>query len=413
MKLKTRFLLVAFGVIFFLIITPVLILFALGFKIDLKNRTVVKTGTIVVQTMPTRAQIFLDNFKQKGLSPSTIRFLLPKDYVIRVEKQDYQSWTKRLSVKSRLATWANQGREFITLFYTAPKFIKNFPAQFASISKEKKELLLVSNSKISLLDINSADLKSLTGIDIKIPITKISWQNGEDSFKYLSKLKTDNFSALQLNKIKKAETNGKISALILDGRLYYSGESLILNQITDKVADFTLENNNIWFIKDNVLQKYNADSATLETIIGNLPTATNTKIIRTSKYIFLQLDSALYMVNGPLQKIYDRVDDAYWVNEASELVMWNKNEIVLFDPQKLETNLILRSSSQVFTPQLNAYSGYLFFTNEGKIKALELDGRDHRNIYTIADAGESFVLSKDAKELFVQKNGQIEISEIR
>jgi hypothetical protein len=51
--------------------------------------------------------------------------------------------------------------------------------------------------------------------------------------------------------------------------------------------------------------------------------------------------------------------------------------------------------------------------NEGKIKAIELDGRDHRNIYTIADAGESFVLSKDSKELFVEKDKQIEVLEIR
>ena len=49
----------------------------------------------------------------------------------------------------------------------------------------------------------------------------------------------------------------------------------------------------------------------------------------------------------------------------------------------------------------------VFFENENKIKAIELDFRDHRNVYTIAPALEGFFLAKDGKHLFVFDEAKI------
>ena len=125
MRLKTRFSLIGVGIVLFLIATPLLVLYARGFKFDFNTRQIVKTGALVVKTEPTKADVFLNDKKQADPTPSTIRFLLPGDYTVRVEKSDYQPWTKRFSLRSQLVTWAAADRDTITLFYDRIKLSKS------------------------------------------------------------------------------------------------------------------------------------------------------------------------------------------------------------------------------------------------------------------------------------------------
>jgi len=273
MKLRNRLLLVGFGVVVFLIVTPALIMFARGFKFDLQSWQLIKTGTLVVRTEPEHATVFIDDKPQKNLTPLTIRFLLPGDYVIRIEKEGYSSWTKRLSIKSQLATWANANREFITLFLKQPQ-----PETQAEVPKNEA-----------------------------FPISE---------------------------------------GLIQAGQL-----------------SFTLQ------------------------------------------------DSILFRQNPGLEKIYEPVREAYWDDESKRIVLSNNNEILLLDPLNDSPDLILRSVSEIRNARLNWHTGYMFFQNEGRIKAIELDGRDHRNVYTITDAGVDFTIDEKGERLYVM--GQTEVKEYR
>lgn len=301
MKLRNRFSLVGLGVVIFLIITPVLVLFARGFQLDLKNRQFIKTGILVVATQPDKAQVVIDDKPFKRLTPSTVRFLLPGDYVVRVEKDGYFSWTKRLSIKSQFVTWANLNLEFITLFLKKPIEQSN-QVKLEDLKKESKEP------------------------------TQSTWQIKKD----------------QLMR------NGEI-------------------------------------------------------VIEQLPAHTQHQIIENGDYLLLLLDTTLYKLNGKLDKIYQPITSAYWDEPSSRLILANSNEILLFDPLAASPDLILRSISEIQNAQLNWHTGYVFFQNGGKIKAIELDGRDHRNVYTLVDAGKDFILDKEGRKLYVI--GETEIRE--
>src|SRR3989344_1915064 len=121
MRLRNRLLLIALGMVIFAIVTPALVLFARGYKYDFEENKIVKTGVLVVRTRPDQASVFLDDKLQPSTTPLNLRFLPPKDYLVRVEKDGYKPWSKRLPVKAEFVSWANLNREFLTLFFQKPE----------------------------------------------------------------------------------------------------------------------------------------------------------------------------------------------------------------------------------------------------------------------------------------------------
>ncbi|HTL39557.1 MAG TPA: PEGA domain-containing protein [Methylomirabilota bacterium] len=142
MTLRNRFALIITGIIIFAIATPILVLYARGFIYDWHTGKITKTGTLVVRTEPAKATVFLDDKQQKGTTPLNIRFLLPRDYEVRVEKENYQTWTKRLTVRSQFVTWANDNREALALFLTTPTLINTATIQpDVPITTTKQQIL--------------------------------------------------------------------------------------------------------------------------------------------------------------------------------------------------------------------------------------------------------------------------------
>ncbi len=329
MKLRNRFLLVGFGVLVFLIVTPILVIYARGFKIDWENRALVKTGALVIKTEPNKTDIYLDDEKLSSQSPANVRFLLPDDYSIRLEKEGYQSWTKRLTVKSQIVTWANNNRDFVTLFYKNPALENTWTGN--NIIATNNEIAFIENEQPTQINIENGETKKIDTLPSPITTT---------------------------------EPAEEISAL--------------LTSLNIPVPPFT-----------------------------------SSKIIRAGNQIYLILDQTLYLVNDSLEKIYSPVTNVVWHEDVRQLLFSNINEAYIYYTEFKDSDLILRSITPISNPVLNPVTGYLFFQNEGKIKAIELDDRDHRNIFTIADALEKFSISNDGKKLFVYSTTEIKQYTIR
>jgi hypothetical protein len=328
MKLRNRFLLVGFGVIAFLVVTPFIVLYARGFKIDWQNRSFVKTGAMVVRTEPEKAQIYLNDELSTSVTPTNLRFLLPGDYSIRLEKENYQSWTKRLSVRSQIVTWANSDRDFITMFLKNPIVENNWTG--SSVTVNDNEITFLENNQPTRIDV----------------------ENGS----------SDTISSLPTPPVEDT-----------------------VQQISDILTSVNIP----------------------------VPTFTSGEIIRAENQIYLILDQNLYLVNDHLEKIYGPVNFAHWNSQSKQLLYANDNEIYIYIADWKTSDLILRSITPVKNPILNIETGFVFFQNENKIKTIELDGRDHRNIFTLTDALNNFSLSEDGKSLFVFNDSDIKQYTIR
>lgn len=112
MTIKTRRFLSIFFIFLFCVLTPLIILYASGYELNLNYRILEKTGTIIIKTTPKNANISLSkiNYKeaastQNYLSPTRIEWLKPGEYNISIQFKNYYSYIKQVAVKANSAVY--------------------------------------------------------------------------------------------------------------------------------------------------------------------------------------------------------------------------------------------------------------------------------------------------------------------
>jgi hypothetical protein len=414
MTLKHRFSLIGAGLILFSLLGPFLILTALGYKLDTQNFKFLKTGSMVIKTEPKGAYINLNGDKTKHTSNATIRFLLPKDYQVMVWKEGYKPWSKRLAVESQLVTWGNLNRTFISLFLEDPKPVKEIKAQAVFNHPSKQSLYYIDENGaghfVDLKDGKSSNLGLNALWEIVRPYASFL---GPSSVYHLIHSKNIELDDSFLELLKKFETNDRYAAYLIGGNLTAVNMSGVKIFAKEDVSAFALEGHDLWFAQGKYLSRYNLESRETSVISDHLVRGNSTEIIRSNGQAFVITDHVLYKLSDSMERIYEPVTYAYWDNRASRLVYSNDNEVFLYDPGTLRSNLILRTSSLISNPVFNAETGFLFYQHEGKIKASELDERDHRNTYEFTESFLGFSLSDKGNYLYVLRPDGILMLEIR
>lgn len=79
-------------------------LYARGYRFDFQTLKFTPNGLLIIKSVPDGAQIFIDG-EFKTATNATIP-LPPETYDIRVEKEGYRSWTKRLTIEKEIVTEA-------------------------------------------------------------------------------------------------------------------------------------------------------------------------------------------------------------------------------------------------------------------------------------------------------------------
>lgn len=74
----------------------ILFLLAKGYRVNLTDQTISKTGAISVKTYPTNALLYIDN-KEMGRTPES-RVLETGNHSIRIEKEGYHFWEKDITI---------------------------------------------------------------------------------------------------------------------------------------------------------------------------------------------------------------------------------------------------------------------------------------------------------------------------
>ncbi len=85
-----------------LIFGAVAIFWARGFKLNIRDRTIDRTGLLVATSIPTGAEIYLDN-RLTSATNTNIAYLEPKTYRIRIQKDGFTTWEKDVEIRADLA----------------------------------------------------------------------------------------------------------------------------------------------------------------------------------------------------------------------------------------------------------------------------------------------------------------------
>jgi hypothetical protein len=100
----------------FLISAPVLIFYTSGYRFNPNKITIERNGTLIVDSVPRGATVFLNDQDIRDATAATLQNLAPGPYKIRVTRNAYLPWEKTLDVRAEQVTFANS----IHLWFSAP-----------------------------------------------------------------------------------------------------------------------------------------------------------------------------------------------------------------------------------------------------------------------------------------------------
>lgn len=108
MKKKTRILVFYLLIAIFAAGSPLLIIYSLGYHINLSNIRVEKTGGIFVKSKIPMISLFLDGTFQKETSffsgGALLTEIKPGTHILRIEKQNHQPWFKTVTIEPMIVT---------------------------------------------------------------------------------------------------------------------------------------------------------------------------------------------------------------------------------------------------------------------------------------------------------------------
>jgi hypothetical protein len=116
MTRRIRRIILFLAILFFILISPLILFYAWGYTFDWNEKKPVLTGGFYLRSIPKNAEIYLDDELIEE-TPNFIKRLAPKEYQVKVVKEGYHPWQKKLRVESKLVTEAKN----ILLIPTNPK----------------------------------------------------------------------------------------------------------------------------------------------------------------------------------------------------------------------------------------------------------------------------------------------------
>jgi hypothetical protein len=105
MTRRVRRIILCSTILFFVLTAPVVLLYAWGYSFDWQKKKPVLTGGLYLKSIPKKAEVYIDD-KPKKETPAFIKRLVPREYQVRVVKEGFYPWQKKLKVESKLVTEA-------------------------------------------------------------------------------------------------------------------------------------------------------------------------------------------------------------------------------------------------------------------------------------------------------------------
>jgi len=366
----------------FFVLGPILIFYASGYRYDLKRNKVLKTGTLMLEAKNfKKGDLFInDELYKKPFNEKTFIYnLLPGEYQIKLEKDGYYPWQKKLTISSGTTTFATD----IILFK------KEVPLQiiegqeindFSLAPDEQKIIYLLTNGPFWELYLYDLQLEAKSLIYRVSNQKKISYTWAASSKKILLKVDND-FLVFDLQSLKQAmgikdilgftptETKWDLQS---DNLLYaqkdftiykinlLSKDDQIIFKADQKInPEFFIEANDIFYLQEiknqNILSKYNFNFKTTKKVL-ELSTSNNYRFIKsTNNFIgLLDLDqSKLYLIKktNTDQEINIKLEEpikefnakaATWDSQEKQLLIYDDFEIDIYNSETDEKTFINR-----------------------------------------------------------------------
>lgn len=411
MQLYIRRILLVISCMAFAIIAPLIILYAMGYRPGTSSLLAPPVGVALVEATPRKAIVEV-NGKSYGTLPRSIPNLVPGQTTIRVTKEGYTPWEKRMEIKPATATDVRS--------------IKLIPSIVDRDTLHEDSVMFTATPSSSFIaTVNSAKKLAIyddTGLPItnELPLqhipTTLAWSPNETYLlAFFPKQPTEVFrienkKIEQLkNKLPRGSTNvhwdptkvGKVFFLTPEQSLVsYATASGVSETILSRVNTYAIHNRTLIIqTLDNSFVLKQIGSAN-ETILFPDTKKGIQKIIPSSnEYIaILYVDGELQLATkqGEMRHIASGIHGATWSPNGSTLLIQSSSEELNvyipegFSPSGIpsgELHLVARLSHPLIPLGWLPDSQHILYETNGNIILSEIDTRDHAIQNTILKAG--------------------------
>jgi hypothetical protein len=446
-----------FLVFLFLLTAPAISLYALGYRFSFEKGIFVYSGSFTIKPTPQEPEIHLDG---KSVPRGIVNFLnysyhidglRPGTYSLEVKKDNYQTWHKQSQIHSGLST------EFWNVFLARENYTqKNYeidPISDFFISPREKNIALVHNNpeiSVRVLDLKSEKVKEVfSNEEHQFPSSEkinIEWspkgdllivpaiQNESQERNYfIAGLKDEEMINLKkhldleessIENVRWDPSDKEFILFVSQDNLYRASikdteEKMLLVQ---NIGGYDISDSKIYYInKDNgIIYKKSPGNAE----IGNQITSKSLENIEFNDLKLIVYDEnrigiisgngELYVFNDQenlfFEKVSENVLGLHYSNDGKKIAYWTDNEIFTYFTKKWETQPtreegqiihLTRSFDRIDNVQWLRDYEHLIYSSGNKIKLIELDHRDYRNIFEIVtlNSSESKVVYNPSKSL--------------
>jgi len=439
MTKRKRFIIVLACVLLFLIVTPYIIFYSLGYRIDFANMKVFATGGIYVRVFPSGADITVDSKIKNSTSLFSnavfLQNLTPEQHVVLIQKDGYYDYQKTLVVREKEVTKL----ENIILFkkdYTYSMLGGNI--SYFSVAPNNTTLLEAKTSA-NKIDFTITNLDNLAIKPLSLPIGKgiiLDSKWSEDSKKAILKINSLYFlidvsdsqkpmiSPLNyLVQTKGANFNPQDSSQIYyikNKNLYLSSQQ---NQpILTNVAAYKIVNQNIiWLSYDGFLYNSNIlgnNTAKITSKLISVNSANSYSIIDVADRILLKDNNSLLLINEETKEFELLSQQAKNIivspNNQRALYFSNNDAFYYGQSIKLNNERVNEKIGNFTNIQdckwLN--DNYIICSLSDRIIISEIDNRGNTNIIDLFQTitlNKKTINIKNANIFFNQRDGKLYI----
>ncbi len=403
MKLYIRRILLIVSCVVFAIVAPLIILYAMGYRGEL-------VGVAIIDAVPRKAIVEV-NGKIYGTLPRSIANLLPGQAIVRVTKEGYASWEKKMQIKPGAAT---ELRSIQLLPSTMDRDVLVTNSVLFALSPTSGFIASVdTKNNLTLYDDAGGAITSPILLSGR-PIT-LSWSPNEAYLLVTYTKQTYEIVRIERNALQiipAPALAGSISATwdsTTTGRLLAMGKkrSLIAYDITTKTTQQLAQNINAYAISGRSVLVQTLENELISKRIGN--TETQILVHDTTKdaqniipgangaIALLSADTELRLVTRQkeLRHIAFAVQEALWSPDGTTLLIQTSDGALhTYVPEGTDTgntkpgelHLLARLSRPITDPQWLPDGNHILYSVDGSLIFSEIDTRDHAITNTIDTA---------------------------
>lgn len=382
-----------FTLIFF-IIAPVLVFYTAGYRWNPKKGMVEKNGTLILDTEPRGADIFLNGQYINERTPATLQNVAPGFYKIKMQKDGHHTWEKSLQVLPERVTFAN---EVILWLDAEPEFIVNLDAADL-ITNSDYDFLITYNkdeNKSELIRIENDKITERVNVSNSLVFEDSQWDRaGEKAIITGASSSTAitwllNAEPLSIIELPKARYHFERTALVGTDENFKislnSFGSLTKEKhpvdIVDTFGEMTIKK---LPGQDNLVLMMREDAE--EGLI--LPpgdwyfyTSDNNEILLKDNNLWLRIDirTRPFVTTKAIANCLKPIT----INRETHYLLQNGNELFLWRPG-LEPELLYRQSQKLINAGWHPAGYSIYLATDKEVSMLNLDNRDGRIQTTLA-----------------------------